>query len=63
MKCKIRKWELSDAGNLAAALSNKKYKIIFGMDYLILIQSRMGQILYLICFLQMKMKHLLLLLL
>ena len=24
MKCKIRKWELSDAGNLAAALSNKK---------------------------------------
>ena len=24
MKCRIRKWELSDAGNLAAALSNKK---------------------------------------
>lgn len=24
MKCKIRKWELSDAGSLAAALSNKK---------------------------------------
>ncbi len=24
MKCGIRKWELSDAGNLAAALSNKK---------------------------------------
>lgn len=24
MKCRIRKWKLSDAGNLAAALSNKK---------------------------------------
>ena len=24
MKCRIRKWELSDAGDLAAALSNKK---------------------------------------
>ncbi|MCM1157565.1 MAG: GNAT family N-acetyltransferase [Bacteroidales bacterium] len=24
MKCRIRKWRLSDAGNLAAALSNKK---------------------------------------
>lgn len=24
MKCRIRKWELSDAGNLAVALSNKK---------------------------------------
>lgn len=24
MKCRIRKWELSDAGNLAKALSNKK---------------------------------------
>lgn len=24
MKCRIRKWELSDAGNLAATLSNKK---------------------------------------
>lgn len=32
MICKIRKWELSDARDLAAALSNKKYRIIFGMD-------------------------------
>lgn len=24
MKCRIRKWELSDAKDLAAALSNKK---------------------------------------
>ncbi len=54
MVVKIRGWELSDATDLALALSNKKYKIIFGTDYLILTPSRTERIISLQCFLQMK---------
>ena len=32
--CRIRKWELSDAKDLAIVLSNRKYRIIFGTDYI-----------------------------
>ena len=37
MNCRIKKWQLSDAKDLAIALFNKKYRIIFETDYCILV--------------------------
>lgn len=62
MTCKIRKWKLSDAKAVALALSNKKYRIIFGTDYLTLTQSKTEWNLFLICSPQMKTRRLRLLL-
>ena len=54
MNCKIRRWELSDARDLATALSNKKYRIIYEMDYHTPILSRMERNLFLQCLPLMK---------
>ena len=62
MIVKIRKWELSDAKDLALALSSKEIQnnLRDGLPYLT--PSRMEKLISLLCFLQMKMKPLLLLL-
>ena len=60
MICKIRKWDLADAADLAAALSNRKVQdnLRDGLPYLI--RNKTGWTLFLLCCLRMKMKHLLL---
>ena len=60
MICKIRKWTLADAADLAAALSNRKVQddLRDGLPYPYTEQT--GWTLFLPCCLRMKMKHLLL---
>ena len=60
MICKIRKWDLADAADLAAALSNRKVQdnLRDGLPYPYTEQD--GGALFLLCCLRMKMKHLLL---
>lgn len=58
MNCKIRKWKLTDAKDIAVALSNKKIQdnLRDGLPYPYSEQD--GIILYQVCFQQTKMKHL-----
>lgn len=57
---KIRKWDLADAADLAASISNRKVQDNLRDGLRTLIRSRMGWILFLLCCLRMKMKPLLL---
>ena len=58
MYCKIRKWKLTDAKDIAVALSNKKIQDNLREELPYSYSKQMEWILYQVCFRQMKMKHL-----